>query len=376
MYYINNILNTIIQGNTLTILKNIPDNSINMVITSPPYWGLRCYNTNPQVWDGDENCKHEWNTEIIRKRTNGDVPGKNSLIAKRRPNDIVNRPDIISNTCIKCGAWKGELGSEPTYEMYINHLIQIFNEVYRVLKDDGTCWVNLGDSYAGSNQGVGTKNLSSKQASNRGTNYMTTETHKSLLKNCGIKAKSLIGIPDRFKIAMVDNGWICRNDIIWHKPNAMPESVKDRFTDDYERLFFFTKNRKYYFEQQLEEYQSKPQKPVNKNQQNCNNGYTTDRFSAGYRDYYSQGGRNKRSVWSINTKPFKEAHFAIFPEELIETPIKAGCPENGIVMDIFMGSGTTAVVAQKLNRNYIGIELNSEYIKIAENRINNIKIAN
>lgn len=349
MYQINNILNTIIQGNTLEVLKNIPDNSINMVITSPPYWGLRCYNTNPQVWDGDENCKHEWNTEIIRKRT---------------------------NTCIKCGAWKGELGSEPTYEMYINHLMQIFNEVYRVLKDDGTCWVNLGDSYAGSNQGAGTKNLSSKQASNRGTNYMTTETHKSLLKNCGIKAKSLIGIPDRFKIAMVDNGWICRNDIIWHKPNAMPESVKDRFTDDYERLFFFTKKRKYYFEQQLEEYRSKPRKPENKNQQNCNKGYITDRFSPGYRDYYSQGGRNKRSVWSINTKPFKGAHFAVFPEELIETPIKAGCPENGIVMDIFMGSGTTAVVAQKLNRNYIGIELNPEYIKIAENRINNIKITN
>lgn len=184
MYQINNILNTIIQGNTLEVLKNIPDNSINMVITSPPYWGLRCYNTNPQVWDGDENCDHEWDTKIIRKRTDGDVPGKNSLIAKYRPNDIVNRPDIISNTCIKCGAWKGELGSEPTYEMYINHLMQIFDEVKRILKDDGTCWVNLGDSYARSN-------------------------------HCGIKPKSLVGIPDRFKIAMIDRGWICRNDIIW-----------------------------------------------------------------------------------------------------------------------------------------------------------------
>jgi site-specific DNA-methyltransferase (cytosine-N4-specific) len=305
---------------------------------------LRCYNTNPQVWDGDENCKHEWNTEIIRKRT---------------------------NTCIKCGAWKGELGSEPTYEMYINHLMQIFNEVYRVLKDDGTCWVNLGDSYAGSNQGAGVNAPSGKQATNRGTNYMNSKTHKSLLKNCGIKAKSLIGIPDRFKIAMIDNGWICRNDIIWHKPNAMPESVKDRFTDDYERLFFFTKNRKYYFEQQLEEYRSKPRKPENKNQQNCNKGYITDRFSPGYRDYYSQGGRNKRSVWSINTKPFKGAHFAVFPEELIETPIKAGCPEGGIVMDIFMGSGTTGVVAKRLGRKYIGIELNPEYIKIANERIEN-----
>ena len=380
MYQINNILNTIIQGNTLEVLKNIPDNSINMVITSPPYWGLRCYNTNPQVWDGDENCKHEWNTEIIRKRTNGDVPGKNSLIAKCRPNDIVNRPDIISNTCIKCGAWKGELGSEPTYKMYINHLIQIFDEVYRVLKDDGTCWVNLGDSYAGSNQGAGTKNLSSKQASNRGTNYMTTEAHKSLLKNCGIKAKSLIGIPDRFKIAMIDNGWICRNDIIWHKPNAMPESVKDRFTDDYERLFFFVKNRKYYFEQQKEP-SINASKIITLGEKSFSKGQAKGMGvkpsgNGNVKIYEVPKFKNKRSVWSINTKPFKGAHFAVFPEELIETPIKAGCPENGIVMDIFMGSGTTAVVAQKLNRNYIGIELNPEYIKIAENRINNIKITN
>lgn len=371
MYQINNILNTIIQGNTLEVLKNIPDNSINMVITSPPYWGLRCYNTNPQIWDGDENCKHEWNTEIIRKRTNGDVPGKNSLFAKHRPNDIVNRPDVVSNICIKCGAWKGELGSEPTYEMYINHLIQIFDEVRRVLKDDGTCWVNLGDSYAGSNQGAGTKNLSSKQASNRGTNYMTTETHKSLLKNCGIKPKSLVGIPDRFKIAMIDNGWICRNDIIWHKPNAMPSSVRDRFTVDYERIFFFTKNTKYYFKQQKEpssdSYNGKRGSgKTRKKLQSAMCGNTQDEVKI-YKD------RNKRCVWSINTKSFKEAHFAVFPDDLVETPIKAGCPENGIVLDIFMGSGTTAIKALELNRNYIGIELNPEYIKIAENRINNIK---
>jgi len=379
MYQINNILNTIIQGNTLEVLKNIPDNSINMVITSPPYWGLRCYNTNPQVWDGDENCKHEWNTEIIRKRTNGDVPGKNSLIAKCRPNDIVNRPDIISNTCIKCGAWKGELGSEPTYEMYINHLIQIFDEVKRILKDDGTCWVNLGDSYAGSNQGAGVNAPSGKQATNRGTNYMNSKTHKSLLKNCGIKAKSLIGIPDRFKIAMIDREWICRNDIIWHKPNAMPESVRDRFTDDYERLFFFVKNKKYYFEQQFEPMKAESEERYKyafgaskkmKIMRNINGS------PEGIKDFKQYKGRNKRTVWSISTKSFKGAHFAVFPEELIETPIKAGCPENGIVMDIFMGSGTTAVVAQKLNRNYIGIELNPEYIKIAENRINNIKISN
>jgi site-specific DNA-methyltransferase (cytosine-N4-specific) len=329
MYNIEDIKNTIIQGHVLNVLKNIPDSSIDMIITSPPYWGLRNYNTNPQVWDEDVNCEHEWESEII------------------------------STYCIKCRAWKGELGSEPSFNLYIKHLCDIFDEVKRVLTKDGTCWVNLGDTYGGT-QDKG--NYKDPKYPN-GRNGQSKAINKNTLK------KSLCAIPDRFKVEMIDRGWICRNDIVWHKPNAMPSSVKDRFTVDYERLFFFTKNKKYYFEQQLEEYRSEPQKPINKNQQNCNKGYTSDRFSDGYRDYYSQGGRNKRCVWSINTKPFKESHFAVFPEELIETPIKAGSPENGIVMDIFMGSGTTGIVAQKLNRNYIGVELSHEYICIAERRL-------
>jgi site-specific DNA-methyltransferase (adenine-specific) len=336
MYNINEIKNTIVQGNVLNVLKQMPEKSINMVVTSPPYWGLRNYNTNPQIWDGSENCEHEWKSEIIRKRTDGDKPGKSSKIASHRPNDTVNRPDIINTYCTKCGAWKGELGNESSYELYIKHLIQIFNEVKRVLTDDGTCWVNLGDSY--------------------------------VRNNChNIKDKSLIGIPDRFKIGMIDNEWICRNDIIWHKPNAMPESVRDRFTDDYERIFFFTKNKKYYFEQQKEpvcdSYNGKRGSgKTRKKLQSAMCGDTNDVVKI-YQD------RNKRCVWSINTQSFKEAHFAVYPEQLIETPIKAGCPENGIVMDIFMGSGTTGLVSRRLNRNYIGIELNPEYIEIAEKRI-------
>ena len=196
---------------------------------------------------------------------------------------------------------------------------------------------------------------------------MNTKEHKSLLAKIDIKSKSLVGIPDRFKIKMIDKGFICRNEIVWHKPNQMPSSVKDRFTVDFEKFYFFTKNTKYYFEQQLEPYISKENHELrNKNSEKYEG---TNLFSDGGRDYYSQGGRNKRCVWSINTKPLKEAHFAIYPEELIETPIKACCPENGIVMDIFFGSGTTGVVAKKLNRNYLGIELNSEYIKIAEKRL-------
>lgn len=238
MLEINNIINTIIQGNVLDRLKHIPSESINMVITSPPYWGLRNYNTDPQIWDGCNNCEHDWNPLIKKGITSGTKSEKVNI--KGQENFQIVQ-DSLQQFCSKCGAWKGELGAEPTFELYIKHLCDIFDEVKRVLTNDGTCWVNLGDSYAGSNQGAGTKTPTKKQASVKGTNYMTTENHKSLLSKCSIKAKSLIGIPDRFKIAMIDRGWICRNEIIWHKPNAMPESVKDRFTDDFEKLFFFTK---------------------------------------------------------------------------------------------------------------------------------------
>lgn len=338
--------NKIICGDALGVLKEIPDESIDMVITSPPYWGLRNYNTNPQIWDDNKNCEHEW-ASFIRKGQTGGTKSNKVHIKNQDNFQIVS--DSVQDFCVKCGAWKGELGSEPTFKLYIKHLCDIFIEVKRILTDNGTCWVNLGDTYA----------------ANRA--YQVD----------GIIEKSLIGIPDRFKIAMIDNGWICRNDIIWHKPNAMPESVKDRFTADYERIFFFVKNKKYYFEQQKEKCVngdpnpprgSKGNKVLNsglrKQDQLGKNNYT------GFNDRYTpKEFRNVRSVWNIATQPLKDAHFATFPEKLLEVPIRAGCPENGIVMDIFMGSGTTAIVAKKLNRNFIGIELNPEYIKIAETRI-------
>jgi len=239
-------------------------------------------------------------------------------------------------------------------------LFEIIKESSRVLKDNGSIWVNLGDSYAGTGDKGNLKN----------PKYPDGRNGQSVAKNRivdGVKQKSLVGIPDRFKIKMIDGGFICRNEIVWHKPNQMPSSVKDRFTVDFEKFYFFTNNGKYYFEQQLEPYISKENHELrNKNAEKYEG---TKLYSDGGRDYYSQGGRNKRCVWSINTKPLKEAHFAVYPEELIETPIKACCPENGLVMDIFFGSGTTGVVAKKLNRNYLGIELNTEYIKIAEKRL-------
>jgi DNA modification methylase len=304
-------LNKIYNGNALDVLKTFPDESVDMVITSPPYWALRDY-----------------------------------------------------------GA-EGQLGLESTFQEYINKLCDIFDEVKRVLKKSGSCWVNLGDAYSGSGKGVG-----------------------------GIKSKSLLQIPSRFAIEMCNRGWILRNEIIWHKPNAMPSSVNDRFTVDYEKLFFFVKSKKYYFEQQKEQMKTNQvcgnstrhhsrkvslniTKQGSKGVLGQENSGLRKQDQIGRADYTGFNKRylppkdlmrNKRSVWSINTKPFKEKHFATYPEELIITPIKACCPENGIVLDPFMGSGTTAVVARGLGLKYVGIELNPDYIKIADKRLAQITI--
>ncbi len=741
---IEKLKNTIIQGDVLSVLKTLPDNFVDMVITSPPYWGLRDYGLPQTIFGGDFNCQHDWNEYV--KHPAGGMGSKGANVGANK-NDFANMHDhdVVSNFCSKCGAWRGQLGQEPNYHDYIDHLIEIFNECKRIIKDRGSVWVNLGDSYAGSNQGSGTEKISDKQKSNRGTNYMNTLNHKSILSKIDVRSKSLVGIPDRFKIAMIDSGWICRNEIIWcleenteifvknsdnkfenkeiknlsnndyvlsfdknknqkwvkiknvfdtgekdaykiitksgkeiiasenhvfatktnsfasksalfmkkpkfkklkelsvgdkllsnefidndffekgndndfvdgfivgfylaegnyikhhvgkyvdskfsfcaqkrwgrleneadkidgvqfscgkkdiergiidkikkysvniyeynnnvilasrdkdllglicdnvdgegsykhhcsknvfnkslsfmkgvvdgfssgdgcedvknnrtrigicdnkrlrndlmllsrilnynfrstdsiaklgkrefpklditirkksnrnivfgmmtdeiqsiekigkrkmydieidemypntknkriswynnlyflsngiftHncKPNQMPSSVKDRFTVDFEKFYFFTKNKKYYFEQQLEPYVSEENHKL-RNRVKEGKYQNTKQFSDGERDFYSNGGRNKRCVWTINTKPLKEAHFAVYPETLIETPIKACCPENGLVLDPFFGSGTTGVVSKKLNRNYLGIELNPEYIEIAKNRINKL----
>lgn len=282
-------VNQILQGDTLEVLKTLPEESIDMVITSPPYWGLRNYGV------------------------------------------------------------EGQLGLEATFQEYIDKLCNMFDEVKRVLKKEGTCWVNLGDTY--------------------GQNW----------RGGGVPPKSLVQIPSRFAIEMSNRGWILRNEIIWHKPNCMPSSVKDRFTVDFEKIFFFVKNKKYWFETQYEPLQqtsiermgrkwcgSKNKKfgQENNKQQVID---AEERMDANR--WANDKGRNKRCVWPITLRGYRGAHFATYPEELIETPIKAGCPEGGIVLDIFMGSGTTGVVAKKLGRNYLGIELNPEYIEIANKRL-------
>lgn len=368
----------LLKGGCLESLKKMENESVDLVVTSPPYWSLRDYGVD------------------------------------------------------------GQIGNENTFEDYIENLLTIFKEVYRVLKKTGSCWVNIGDVYSQSN-------------------------------NIGVKKQSLICIPDRFKLGMINSGWLCRNEIIWHKPNAMPSSSKTRFNNDYEKMFFFTKSDVYYFETQYEEAKTKKiptnkktktkdskyinidqessvRQGMNKSRGNklievrpklpnqeefvtfirgrtnikniCENSevnrtkaehwfrrdkkgfafpsiedwnkvkYLIDDFSEEFQqfdemltymeyetdDIYKNidKGRIKRAMWSINTKPFKGGHFAPFPQGLVETPIKACCPPNGVVMDIFMGSGTTGVEALKQEKRFIGLEINEEYIEIAKNRIENM----
>lgn len=297
-------MTSLILGDCLEKLKELEDKSVDCVVTSPPYWALRDYGVD------------------------------------------------------------GQLGLEPTFQEYITKLCDIFDEVKRVLKDEGTCWVNMGDTYSGNKEG---------KTDNKVSDYLketTTNLHK---KKGSVAEKCLCQIPSRFAIEMTNRGWILRNEIIWHKPNAMPSSVKDRFTVDFEKVFFFVKNKKYWFETQYEPYTA----PMNRwgGDKLEANGESTWDDGTGQDTYRDRNmrpnplGRNKRSVWSINTKPYSEAHFATYPEKLIEPMIKAGCPIGGVVLDIFAGAGTTGVVAKKQDKDFIGIELNKEYIEIAQKRI-------
>lgn len=317
----------------------LPNQSVNAIITSPPYWSLRKYDIPDLIWDGNfptissEGCEHEWINDPVPGEKSG-KPGPNAAVGARFEQDAIRRRPP-TNTCGRCGVWRGQLGLEPTIDLYLKHLLQIMDECKRVLRDDGTMWVNLGDSYAsGGGHGV-------EQSFIRDQGKITGKEpdfpgKASLRKTMG---KSLCLIPERFAIEMINRGWILRNKIIWHKPNCMPASVKDRFTCDFEPVFFFVKSRKYWFEQQYDDLS-----PLTLADKRNDTGRHTQ--GKNYSKYFEEGespdkpswyrgkvfvnpkqGRNKRSVWTIPTQPYPESHFATFPEKLVEPMIKAGCPQ-------------------------------------------------
>lgn len=298
-------------GEAQNVLPNMAAQSVNCVVTSPPYWGLRDYGLGPNA-----------------------------------------------------------LGLEPTPELYAQHLVEIFRQVKRVLRDDGTLWLNLGDSYAaqGGPQVTGTKQVEGSQdGAWGGTSRKPPQ---------GLKAKDLVGIPWRVAFALQADGWYLRSDIIWHKPNPMPDSTKDRPTKAHEYLFLLAKSKKYHYD-----HESIKEPAVTAGTSiKMPDGMATYSGSHGtiHKDGREKGRannaiqaetRNKRSVWTVTTKPYKKAHFATFPPDLIEPCILAGCPPDGSVLDPFAGSGTVGMVAMQHNRKAILIEPNPEYIELINERI-------
>ena len=262
-------------------------------------------------------------------------------------------------------------------------MVNVFKEVKRVLRDDGTVWLNIGDSY-GAQNGKGFNTNANKGSTNRSTKmqeqYGNISSHGTMKERTGLPPKSLIGIPWKLAFAMQDDGWILRQDIIWHKPNPMPESVRDRCTKAHEYIFLFSKSKKYYYDNEaIKEdsvtVNSKGERGKPNSSKNIGKSVEgVDGFDVrgGFKNMKAQPKKNKRSVWTVATKPYKEAHFATFPPKLIEPCVLAGCPEGGTVLDPFGGSGTTAEVSHNNNRDTILCELSDDYIEIAVKRLTNM----
>lgn len=264
---------TIFQGDALTVLRRLPSRSVRCVITSPPYWGLRDYGIDKQI------------------------------------------------------------GLESTFPEFLHRLVEVFSEVKRVITDDGTLWINIGDSYTSGNRKW---RAADKKNPARGMDIRPDTPE-------GLKPKDLIGVPWHLAFALQADGWYLRSDIIWHKPNAMPESVKDRPSRSHEYIFLFSKSERYFYDWESS------------------------------RELLSDGDfRNRRSVWSVNTKPFADAHFATFPPDLIRPCVRASTEAGDFVLDPFFGAGTVGLVCQQENRKFIGIELNPKYVEIASNRLQNL----
>ena len=291
----------------------IPDSSVDCVVTSPPYWGLRDYGLDEQG-----------------------------------------------------------IGLEPTPEAYCANMVEVFREVWRVLKPTGTLWLNLGDSYSGGGGAHKPEHANPGLSKSAERNGVPTSERDVM---SGLKPKDLVGIPWRVAFALQADGWWLRSDIIWSKPNPMPESVQDRPTKAHEYIFLLTKNQRYYYDADaikepasyagavisLGEKSFAKRQALGTNVSPSGNGLSDT--------YVVPDGRNKRSVWEITTHPYPEAHFATYPEKLVEPCILAGCPQDGVVLDPFAGSGTTCAVAQRLGRKSIGTDLSEEYLKLASKRL-------
>ena len=496
-------------GDALEVLRTLPDESVQCCVTSPPYWGLRSYGTPPQIWDGDDECEHKWGDDVRVLATNhvDQRRWQHTRNGRDEEQPLEKRVGWKRHSigqgawCQICGAWRGELGLEPTPQLYVKHLVRIFREVRRVLRPDATLWLNMGDCYAstgGRGEQGSTGQCAGRTAALSGG---ARERRNSQRPPDGLKAKDLVMMPARVALALQADGWWLRSDTIWHKPNPMPESVRDRPTRSHEYVFLLSKSRRYFYDSDAiaeslttdpaeryperaritgrgtqgaaavrgndrdksggfpprkrggkvpsgwdtgsgnhrakkgrytsgnKERKSEPYRRSNvgssipwdaddqlmrrpqyrraveialkagltdahfeairatgiadagkslvtttgagRNTEEVKRlaGEAKDALGGYYREFLLQPTRNARSVWTIATKPYPDAHFATFPPELAERCIKAGSGPGDTVLDAFGGAGTTAAVATGLGRNAIHIDLNPDYLDLAIKRI-------
>lgn len=357
----------ILQGDCREVLPTLAAESVQCCVTSPPYWGLRDYGTAEWI-GGETECKHESKAARRASRPASGLSGGTAT---------VDAGTILGRIC-HCGAVRedSQIGLESTPAEYVSALVSVFRDVRRVLRPDGTIWLNLGDSYATGAGKVGEAPGGGAQGDRFKESYFGKNvnapagrgfTQPNRMPIPGLKPKDLVGIPWRVAFALQADGWFLRSDIIWHKPNPMPESVSDRPTKSHEYVFLLSKSERYFYDAEAIAEPSVSEHP-------SGNGYARPQsLSRGGRGqdkvWQPVETRNARSVWTIHTKPFSEAHFATFPVELARRCILAGSKPGDTVLDPFNGAGTTGLVAQEYHRDYLGIELKPEYVTISDRRL-------
>lgn len=402
------------------MLRSLPARSVQCVVTSPPYWALRDYGTEPQVWGGKRKCAHVWGHAEIRHR--GGKQGKTGArITRDTSAQDAAQTMSMGQFCQHCSAWRGELGQEPTPSLHVRHQVEVFREIWRVLKDDGTCWMNFGDSYVGHAGGYEAGGSIGKSSSIGLSPKRMAATIRGRQRHRieGLKPKDLVGMPWRVAFALQADGWYLRQDIIWAKPCPMPESVRDRCTKAHEYIFLLTKRAEYYYDA------AAIKEPVTGGSHPRGNGvnpkasgtgvgwgYADDekprtKYPAGWDDTlgsshkaidharaekddgraeqglrdstkFGRGAgwrnkqnesfssavtglvdtRNKRSVWTIPPEPYPDAHYATFPTGLVRPCILAGSRPGDLILDPFGGSGTVGAVAIEYGRNAVLIDIN------------------
>ena len=418
----------ILVGHVLDQLASLADESVHCVVTSPPYYGLRDYGIEPQVWGGDPGCAHEWGRNLPARSQSGGVAGFQTSNAGSF------HAGQASTFCCRCNDWRGSLGLEPTLALYLDHMVEVFREVRRVMRKDATCWLNIGDSYAAQGGFGSGGNAARMGRANQQRNDRPNRPRD------GLKPKDLMLIPSRLAIRLQEDGWWVRSDVIWAKKAPMPESCTDRPTSAHEHVFLLTKSARCYYDAEA----------VKEDAEGNTHPTRKDGLVMPPRGGIDSGGarhsmpsiplthRNLRNVWHLGPEPFPEAHFATYPTEIPRRAILAGTSERGVcpkcaapwarvveteswterpnsggvrggipsqcvqlgamqrgnrfaeattigwrptcgcdagdsisakVLDPFLGSGTTALVADRLGRDCIGIELNPDYAAMARHRV-------